>query len=377
MRRVLAIVTLLVLCLPLTGLATSTEKKVLDQFKDVTYSGSDGDPLWVGSWVESGEKDGPGSGQIRIQDDQCSNNKCLLLQGQPALESLAIARKANLSGFTTAQLSFEGELNGAAVSTGTFTIEARGNGKGWQTLATYSLLLDRGSFSFSKDVKALAGADFEVRLTLSSLVSLIGADKVFVDDVEIRGEVAAPTTTTSSTTSTTTSTTTTSSTTSTTRPKSTTTSTSTTSTSTTSTSTTTPTSVSSTLVEATTTTVSAPSGNDPEADPDAVTTTTMAESTEDPDDPENEVVADGAGPAPPASGLRAPAIGLMADYRPGSMGELDMGRVEVLGAELEADYALAVETFEAARIWLAVLSLLIAASLVSGVDRKRSVPRQV
>lgn len=49
-----------------------------------------------------------------------------------------------------------------------------------------------------------------------------------------------------------------------------------------------------------------------------------------------------------------------------------MEEIEVLGAELDADFSLAVEAFEAARVWIAVLALLITAATVSGMDRKRS-----
>jgi hypothetical protein len=62
----------------------------------------------------------------------------------------------------------------------------------------------------------------------------------------------------------------------------------------------------------------------------------------------------------------------MADYRPGSMSGIDMGEVEVLGANLEADFSLAVEAFETARIWIAILSLFMAAAVVGGMDWRRS-----
>jgi hypothetical protein len=62
----------------------------------------------------------------------------------------------------------------------------------------------------------------------------------------------------------------------------------------------------------------------------------------------------------------------MADYRPGSMGAPDTQPVEVLGVELDVDFSLAVEVFEAARLWIAILVLLITAALVSSLDRRRT-----
>lgn len=53
------------------------------------------------------------------------------------------------------------------------------------------------------------------------------------------------------------------------------------------------------------------------------------------------------------------------------MGDMSMEQVEVLGAELDADFSLAVEVFDAVKVWGAALAMLIAAALVAGVDRRR------
>jgi hypothetical protein len=45
--------------------------------------------------------------------------------------------------------------------------------------------------------------------------------------------------------------------------------------------------------------------------------------------------------------------------------------VDVLGADLGVDFSLAVEIFEAAKVWIAVLVLMVTAAVVSGMDRKR------
>lgn len=69
-------------------------------------------------------------------------------------------------------------------------------------------------------------------------------------------------------------------------------------------------------------------------------------------------------------------MGLLAGYRRGMMGNMEMEEVEVLGTSIDADFSLAVETFEAAKIWIAILALLITAALVSGMDWKRSKSRR-
>lgn len=48
-----------------------------------------------------------------------------------------------------------------------------------------------------------------------------------------------------------------------------------------------------------------------------------------------------------------------------------MESVEVLGAELDADFSLAVEYFEAGKLWIALLALVIGAAFVGGLDRRR------
>jgi hypothetical protein len=54
------------------------------------------------------------------------------------------------------------------------------------------------------------------------------------------------------------------------------------------------------------------------------------------------------------------------------MGDMGMGEIEVLGVSLETDFSMAVEAFEATRLWIAALALVIAAALVSGMDIRRS-----
>ena len=65
--------------------------------------------------------------------------------------------------------------------------------------------------------------------------------------------------------------------------------------------------------------------------------------------------------------------GVMVDYHKVSGDVNGSGNVEVLSAEVTANFSLAVEAFKTTKIWLAALSLMIAAALVSGVDRRRRV----
>jgi len=77
----------------------------------------------------------------------------------------------------------------------------------------------------------------------------------------------------------------------------------------------------------------------------------------------------GSGSPPDGSGIRAAARGLQASFQGDLFGD---GRtVSVSGVDLQADYNMAVEVIEASWAWMVILGLLIAWSIVSGLDRRR------
>lgn len=350
MRKALGAVIVVVLCLPaMTAWAATSQENVRDDFGSVTYAGNDGSLDWSGSWVEGGDDGDPASGKIQIANGSCSNNKCLWMgvsSAGGALEPMEVKRRADLSGFSSATLSFDLVLDAVGTATGrTFYIEVKGNGSGWKVLDSYALLTQSGSFSKTYNVSSYAGSDFELRFRLSGL---LGGDSVYVDRVDVRG--AVPVTTTTPTTSTTSTTQPETAEPSPSRPPA-----------TTPTTTGAPTTSSTASLDTRTTR--------PDLPVDDSTSTTVDERMSRDD------VAGGAGQSlgpPPGSGLRVSAVGVMADFRAGSLGDLATEEFEVLGADLEADFSLAVETFERARIWMAILSLFVAAAAVSGMDWRRS-----
>jgi hypothetical protein len=291
--------------------ASAGSENYRDDFGEISYEGSDGSLDWSDPWVES-EGNGPGNGQITVNDyGNCSNNKCLRMVGG-LLAQLSISRKADLTGFLVAGLSFDLEIDPAFLSTATLAVQVRGNGSGWKTLKTYPLLLNDGSFEESFDVSSYIGADFEL---LFSLNNVLGGDDVYIDRVEIEGSVTPPSSTTSTSTITV------------------------------------PTITVPTISVTTTSTTSAP---DTSTTQPRVTTTTFRPSTTQTEDPSSSAgegattttttnpTASADLPIPPgAGGLRDPGVGLLADYRPGMMGDLDLDGVEVLGAEISAEFTIA------------------------------------
>jgi hypothetical protein len=323
-----------------------------------------------------------------VSSGSCHDGRCLELRGG-ILSQPSIRRRADLSEFVDARLHFRAHLIPAPLlSAGRLFVEVRGAGSGWSSVANYALRAEAGAHSDSVDISGYLGDDFEVRFRLGG--QLLLADRAYIDDVKVIGSVPVTTTTSTSTT-----TTTTTSTTSTTTP-----------TTPTTTSTSTPTGTSpSTTTPATgtaTTSPAGPSGSptttvDTAAGPAAAgtsTTTAPGQTTieDEQDDDSSPPVTGittptasipGDAPAgneadptaldvPEGSGLRLSRVGLLADYRAGMMGDMGSGEIEVLGVSLEADFSMAVEAFQATRLWIAALALVIAAALVSGMDIRRS-----
>ena len=389
MRRALGCLLLAALLIPSLA-ASAKSENVRDDFREVSYSGNDGSLDWAASWSEIGEGNGASSGRVRVDDENCSNNRCLRIEGL-LTTVFGASRKADLSSFTTADLSFDMETEVPLLSSGSLSLQARGNGSNWETLDTFTIN-SGDEYEENLDVSAYAGADFELRFRLSTnILGLLGGPRVYIDKVEIAGQVAEATTTTSTTTTSSSS-----------MPSSTSTTSATATTSSTSSPVSTPTTTPVTITSSTSTTPTTPPGITPTIPGDGaqipgdgaqtgdhVTTTTTRQDapTTERDSPSGSdlgtttstiasttsttlgSVGGGTPGPPPGSGLRESSVGLLADYETGMMGDLE---IEVLGAELTAEFSLAVEAFEAAKVWIAILALVIAAAVVSGMDWRRT-----
>jgi hypothetical protein len=346
MRRVLGCALVFFLAFPVlvAGAETVSKETVADRFDSVSYTGNNGSRDWAGPWVEMGDDGKPETGQISVTGSNCSG-KCLKMTGG-ILSELAISRPADLSDFLDGHLSFYVHIEPALplISTATLYVEVWGKQSGWKTISQFTFLTDAGTHQKSIDISAYLGSEFQLRFRLAGLV---GEDTVIIDDVKIAGGVAVTTTTT-------------------------TTSTSTTSASTTPSTTTSSEARSAETVSTTTTTVPAesdrtsPTGND--LIDDARTELPID------NDQDSEALTGGGEPTEPTlpDGLRVTWVGLVADHPPGLMGELEGEGAEVLAVELDADFSLAVEVFEKARIWISILALVVAAAVIHGVDRHRS-----
>ena len=75
---------------------------------------------------------------------------------------------------------------------------------------------------------------------------------------------------------------------------------------------------------------------------------------------------------PPESGIRETASGVQADFSSDLFGSMETGYPEVLEVELNADYKMAVEVIESSWVWMIGLLLVIAAAIVGGLDRRKT-----
>lgn len=346
MRGVLGCALVFFLAFPVlvAGAETVSEETVADRFDSVSYTGNNGSRDWAGPWVETGDDGKPETGQISVTGSNCSG-KCLKMTGG-ILAELAISRPADLSDFLDGQLSFYVHIEPALplVSTGILYVEVWGRQSGWKTVSQFTFLTDAGMHQKSIDISAYLGSEFQLRFRLTGLV---GNDTVSIDEVKIAGGVAATTTTTTTS--------------------------STTSTSTPSTTTSSEARSVETVSTTTTTTRTVPAESDRSPPGDDLIVDASTELPIDPDQ-DSEALAGGGEPTEPSQpdGLRVTWVGVVADHPSGLMGELEGEDAEVLAAELDADFSLAVEVFEKARIWISILALMVAAAVIHGVDRHRS-----
>ncbi|WP_028471375.1 DUF6701 domain-containing protein [Neptunomonas japonica] len=168
-------------------------QSVGDSFPRVSYSQSSGSANWAGSWVEIGESDGVSAGIARVRSDLCSSGNCLRL-GVPSgsraqtFSDLGVYREADLSGATSATLSF---VYRRGVNQGNQTVVlsvSNNGGSSWTNLQSY--YIDRSNTSVvsaSFDISAYASSNTKIRFLASGNRAVVG---MYIDDINIRYQPA-------------------------------------------------------------------------------------------------------------------------------------------------------------------------------------------
>jgi hypothetical protein len=347
MRRSLGVATVVALvgAIAMTALATVPSGNYLDEFNSEAYSGSNGSEEWKNDpWKELGDDANPNTGSVYVDSSGCSG-RCLKISSQgKQLNGVGANRHADTSPFSRIELSYEVGFEGNDESTdATLNVEKSiDGGKSWFMLASHRLYAE-----FSARPVLSIGGPYDstiIRFTVSGVLT----GEVYLDDVEVKGEYAGETTSTSTTSAPTTSTSS---------------------------------SVPPTTMRETTTTIEVENSTTTTSttvlrgDP-STTTTTISDTTST-----TEAVFFAAGDSPPTgppgppegSGIREAATGIQANFDDGLFGDVEGGDLSISGVDHQVDYRMAVELIKSSWVWLVVLALVVAWSIVSGLDRRRSV----
>ena len=157
-----------------------------DDFATVAWDGSSGSLDWSATpWVEVGESDGAGSGDVQILND-ISNYQLRIQDNDNGGEG--VERSVNLSGASSATLSFEYRRNGLDNSSDYVALYASSNGTAgpWTELPAPRIEgngTDGSYLSYTRDISAYISGNTAIRLLSSP--SMGGTDTVYFDNIEI------------------------------------------------------------------------------------------------------------------------------------------------------------------------------------------------
>ncbi|GAA4451173.1 DUF4347 domain-containing protein [Novipirellula rosea] len=158
---------------------------VLDQFNSNTFSGNDGAVDWSNSWQEIGESNGVSAGNVQI----------VTKFGAQGIEfwqsSKGAMRQANLTGATTATLSFDYARTGLDDAADFIVIEASSNGGGsWSELDRFAGPTNDGALqSTSYDISSFIASNTQIRFVTNGMNA---TESLFVDNVQIQYSVVGP-----------------------------------------------------------------------------------------------------------------------------------------------------------------------------------------
>lgn len=377
MRRLTALALIFALMSLTVAASANQTENYKDKFTSISWAGSDGTLPWPGPWSEIGDDGDQTRGNVRVvSSGNCASGNCIRMSALTTLLGQIGARRfADTSGFEDLSLRFD--LCSTPSLLGSEIEVQVTDGGGWVTVAEYQLgpgIDIQPTF----DISAFRSEDFGIRLMFSGVLL---SSQVFIDDIEVSGTIVPPTTTTTTTLPPTTTTTTIPATTTTTQAGPT-------------TSTTLPGSTTTTTTgdgdggtdsgsgggsgSTTTTTISTTSTTEhdiiEEDGPGGVvgsptnssttTSTTIVEAAGGP-----ELGGGGGGLISTGSGIRAATRGLQANFQD-VYGEFRPFS-SLNGVDFQADYNMAVEVIESSWAWIVLLGLVVAYSIISGLDRRK------
>ena len=348
----LVVLAVFALAIPVAAHVSGNYK---DEFTSIGWGGSDGSLPWSGPWTEIHDDNDEKFGSVRVvSSGNCDSGNCINITGA-VLNGIGAQRQADVSAIESPELCYDLLVIPGLDLDGTLLVEAKANGP-WTTIAQHDLSQE-GQAHFTLDVSGFDNSQFRVRFLVTGLVT---TSDVFIDNVEISGELDEDTTTTTvSSTTTTTEVDGGQATTSTTKPDP----------------SPTTTARSTTTTRVTSDTTGSATGSSTSTTAPATTTTT----TEEDSSASNLIAAAGSddefppGPGGPAGegGIRQAARGLQADFDGDLFGQVN-AISPITGVDFQARFSLAVEIIEASWVWIVLLALVISWSIVTGMERHRT-----
>ena len=164
----------------------------LDRFAiDDEYDSDDGALLWGTDWLELGESDGPGLGDIRITTDAGASANRYMLRLQNA--NRGAYRIANTQPFTNILLHYEYRRESLEAGDAASVAVSANGGTSWTVLTNLSgAATDAGYIAVSNiNVTAFRSTNFAVRFLGGG--TLDTGDRVWIDNVEVTASAYNPT----------------------------------------------------------------------------------------------------------------------------------------------------------------------------------------
>ena len=159
----------------------STTQRARDNFDAVWYANDDGDPIWLGPWLEAGDDGTPAGGTFGINPDFPSGVQLAL---DAKRRSVTLDRPVDLTGSTFAELSFDYWIYHLRHNNEQVFIEVW-DGAAWNTVATFDDTVPESVAwqPFVADITAFANAATQIRIRTGS--NNTGAWGMNIDNLEV------------------------------------------------------------------------------------------------------------------------------------------------------------------------------------------------
>ncbi|MEX0315375.1 MAG: immunoglobulin domain-containing protein [Allomuricauda sp.] len=158
----------------LFSITVSAQDTFSDTFSSVSYANNNGTQNWSTNWIESNDNNSPTNGYIRIRNPEFDLRFNYIW-------SENLRRSADLSGYTSATLSFDWRTQSLEAGEA-LAIEISSDGSSYTVLTSFT---GTQSGTFSQDISAYISSTTTIRFAKSGNDWSNGGDQAFIDNVLI------------------------------------------------------------------------------------------------------------------------------------------------------------------------------------------------